>query len=91
MTITPTLPDGDYPFREDVYPLADLAMAEAPADLARFLMAQAKANGIDLIRDEVVELVCRGDEMPEQRFTVYWPTTGGLHVLVPKSFVIGRA
>lgn len=91
MKPVPTLPDGEYPFREDVYPLAELAMSEAPPELARFLIAQAEANGINLVRDEVVELVCRGEGTPEQRFTIYWPSTAGMHVLVPKRHVVGLA
>lgn len=91
MKPTPTLPNDMYPFREETYPLAEMAMSEAPPELARFLLAQAKANGIELIRDEVVELVCKADGIAEQRFTIYWPSEAGLHVLVPKRHVVGRA
>lgn len=91
MKPVPNLPDRDYPFREDFYPLADLAMSEAPQELADFLIAQAEASGIKLIRDEVVELVCKGDGIPEQRFTIYWPSEAGMHVLVPRRHVVGRA
>lgn len=91
MKPVPTLPEREYPFREDTYPLADLAMSEAPPELAAFLIAQAEASGIELIRDEVVELVCKADGMPEQRFTVYWPLEAGLHVLVPRKHVVGLA
>lgn len=66
-------------------------MSEAPPDFAAFLIAQAEENGIELIRDEVVELICKGDGVPEQRFTIYWPSEAGMHVLVPKRYVIGRA
>lgn len=91
MNAAPTLPNGDYPFRDEVYPLAELAMSEAPIELAEFLIEQAKANGIELIRDAVVEVVCRGEGIPVQRFVVYWPSSSGIHVLVPKSFVVGKA
>jgi len=91
MKSVPTLPDGEYPFREDVYPLAELAMSEAPPELASFLIAQADANGIELVKDEIVELVCQGEGIREQRFTIYWPSAAGLHVLVPKRHVVGRA
>lgn len=91
MQATPTLLDGEYPFRNEVYPLAELAMSEAPTELAQFLVEQAKANGIELIRDAVVELVCRGEGIPVQRFVVYWPSSSGIHVLVPKRFVVGTA
>lgn len=87
----PTLPDGIYPFREDTYPLSELSMAEAPPDLAKFLLEQAKANGIKLIRDEIVELVCRGVGLEENRFTIYWPSGAGIHLLVPRKHVSGRA
>lgn len=91
MIAVPTLPDGIYFFRDETYPLPELAMSEAPAELASFLIAHARANGVELIRDEIVELVCKGDGIPDQRFTIYWPTAAGLHVLVPKKFVVGRA
>ena len=91
MKLVPTLPDRDYPFREDVYPLAELAMSEAPTELAALLISQAEASGVELIRDEIVELVCRGEGIPEQRFTIYWPSGAGMHVLVPKRHVVGRA
>lgn len=91
MRPVPTLLDGNYPFRENVYPLAEMAMSEAPSELANFVFAQAEANSIKLVRDEVSELVCRGDGIPELRFTIYWPSGGGLHVLVPKRYIVGRA
>lgn len=91
MKPVPALHDREYPFREDYYPVADLAMSEAPQDLAEFLIATAKANGIELIRDEIVELICRGDGVTEQRFTVYWPAGSRLHILVPKQHVVGKA
>ncbi|MGO4175834.1 hypothetical protein [Bosea sp. TAF32] len=90
MTTVPALPDGIYFFRDETYPLRELAMSEAPAELANFLIAHARANDIELIRDEIVELVCKGNGILGQRFTIYWPSAG-LHVLVPKKFVVGRA
>lgn len=86
-----TLPDGKYQFGDGIYPLAKLAMSEAPLELATFLVAQAEASGIELIRDEVVELVCKGDGISEQRFIVYWPSGAEMHVLVPRTHVVGRA
>lgn len=91
MKPVPALLDREYPFREDYYPVADLAMSEAPPDLAEFLIATARASGIELIRDEIVELICQSDGIPEQRFTVYWPTGSSLHILVPKQHVVGKA
>lgn len=91
MKAVPALRDREYPFREDYYPVAELAMSEAPPELARFLIATARANGIELIRDEIVELICRGVGVPEQRFTIYWPAGSTLHVLVPRQHVVGKA
>lgn len=91
MKTEPELPDGEYPFREEVFPLTELAMSEAPRELADFLIAQARANGLELIKDDIVELVCRAEGIPEQRFVVYWPSNAGIHVLVPKRFVVGNA
>ena len=91
MTPVPPLRDGRYPFGQDYYPRAELAMSEAPPELAALLIARARAQGVRLIRDEIVELVCKGDEMPEMRFMVYWPQGAAMHVLVPKNHVVGRA
>jgi len=40
-TALKTLQDGQYPFREDYYPLAAMVMTEAPPELEAFLATQA--------------------------------------------------
>lgn len=85
------LPDGYYPFGAETYPLARLTMTEAPTDLQELLRAQAANNGIEIVRDEPVELVCLTPEMETHRFLVYWPSDDRMHLLVPKELVKGRA
>ena len=86
-----TIPDGNYPFGAETYPLARLTMAEAPPELQEFLQSQAAANGIELVRGEPVELVCATPELETQRFLVYWPMGERMHLLVPKELVKGKA
>ena len=86
------LPDGLYPFINEHLPLVELTMVEAPRDLEALLKSQAASNGVEIIRDEPVELRCRSKEYPDATFLVYWPHgTDRLHMLVPKKFAIGRA
>jgi len=86
------LPDGLYPFVDERLPLAELAMVEAPADLEALFKAQAAANGVDIIRDEPVELRCQSEQYPDATFLVYWPHgTHRIHMLVPKRLAKGRA
>lgn len=85
------LPDGDYPFGSETYPLSRLTMAEAPAELQDLLQKQAAANGIAIVRDEPVELVCVTPEMETHRFLVYWPMGDRMHLLVPTELVVGKA
>ncbi len=61
---TPQLPDGLYPFIDQRLPLSGLAMVEAPPQLEALFKAQAAANGIEIIRDEPVELRCQSEEYP---------------------------
>lgn len=84
------LPEGDYRFREDTYPLSELAMSEAPPELANLLIDQAREQGVELIRDQVVELICQGPGISELGFTIFWPKGDKLHILVPRQFVKGR-
>ncbi|MDE8762618.1 hypothetical protein PZB21_25960 [Rhizobium sp. CBK13] len=57
----PSLPDGDYPFIDKIYPLSQLAMIEVPSGLQRILVEQAEKNGEGSIRRDVpVELLCFG-------------------------------
>lgn len=85
------LPDGDYPFGAEIYPLARMAMSEAPLALQELLQAQATTNGVRIVRDQPVELVCQMPDMEAHRFLVYWPTGDRMHLLVPKELVIGQA
>ncbi|SFK90020.1 hypothetical protein [Methylocapsa palsarum] len=86
------LPDGLYPFNDERLPLSELAMVEAPAQLETFFKSQAAANGIEIIRDEPVELRCKSEEYPDATFLIYWPLGHDrIHMLVPKKFSKGRA
>lgn len=86
------LQDGQYPFREEYHPLAAMVMTEAPPDLEVFLAAQAKASGIEIIRDTPVELVCTAPGMETNRFLVFWPSgSERMHLLVPRHLVKGLA
>jgi hypothetical protein len=89
---TPILPSDDYPFAEARHPLTDLQMAEVPADLQAIFEASARESGIEIMRDQVVELRCRMPEMDDAVFAVWWPTgEERMHMLVPKQKVVGRA
>jgi hypothetical protein len=86
------LPDGLYPFATDEYPLAAMAMAEAPAELEALLKAAARDSGIEIIRDIPVELVCRTPDGLNPKFMVWWPHgSDRLHILMPKELIRGRA
>lgn len=86
------LPDGQYPFIDERFPLSELAMIEAPKSLERLLHSQAAANGVTIARGVPVELRCRSEHFPDATFLVYWPLESEhLHVLAPKKFAIGRA
>lgn len=88
----PPLPDGKYPFIDREYALADMIMAEAPSELADLFKSQAKANGIELLRDKPYELRCRMAEFDDAAFFIYWPHgTASIYMLTPKGFVTGRA
>jgi hypothetical protein len=86
------LPEGLYPFIDERFRLADMAMVEAPSDLEAMFKRQAVLNGIELIRDEPVELRCQSEDYPDATFLVYWPLgKERIHMLVPKRFATGRA
>jgi hypothetical protein len=86
------IPDGLYPFIDKRLPLADLTMVEAPPALEALFKSQAAANGVDIIWDEPVELLCRSEEYPDATFRIYWPYgTDRIHMLAPREFVSGRA
>jgi hypothetical protein len=86
------LPDGLYPFIDERLPLAELVMVEAPRDLEALLRSQEARNGVEIIRDEPVELRCRSEQYPDATFLVYWPRgSDRIHMLVPRKFAEGRA
>ena len=86
------LPDDLYPFHEARMPLIELAMIQVPPDLQAFLSDQARRQGIDIVRDEPVELRCPSEQAPESAFLVFWPSGDGpMHMLAPKRFQTGRA
>lgn len=84
--------EPEYPFQDEVYPASMMAMTEAPAELETLLRAQAQANGIEIIRDELVELVCKLPEADAMRFMVFWPSGAErMNILVPRHFAKGQA
>lgn len=88
----PTLPDGLYPFIDKRLPLRDLTMVEAPPDLEALFKSQAAANGVNILRDEPVELRCRSEAYPDATFLIYWPYgTDRIHMLVPRESAPGQA
>lgn len=86
------LPDGLYPFAAEEYPLAEMAMAEAPADLEALLRTVSESNRTALVRDLPVELTCAMPDGVNLRFMVWWPSGNErLHILTPKALIQGRA
>ena len=51
------LADGQYPFIDERLPLSQMAMVEAPARLEALFKEQAARNGIQIVRDQPVELI----------------------------------
>ena len=81
------LPDGQYPFIDERLPLAEMAMVEAPVDLEALFKREAARNGIEILRDQPVELRCRSDRFPDALFLIWWPTgSDRIHMLVPIKF-----
>lgn len=85
------LPDGFYPFAGARLPLSEMAMMEAPPELEALLRKAAEESGVDIIRDQPVELRCTSTEYPDATFLVFWPGGERLHILAPKASVQGRA
>src|SRR5271166_4870719 len=84
------LPDGLYPFIDERFPLSELVMVEAPAELEALFKAQAATNGVEIMRDQPVELNCQSAEFPDATFLIYWPLgQPRIHMLVPKRFAQG--
>ena len=83
MTMKTALPGGTYPFIDKRYPLCELAMIEAPAELETLLRSQAAANGIEIARGIPIELRCQAEAYPDATFLVYWPDDDErLHIVV---------
>lgn len=90
--IQPLLPEGLYPFIDEWLPLSEMVMVEAPANLEALFKSQAAANGLDIVRDQPVELRCSSEDYPDATFLVYWPQgSDRIHMLVPTRFAQGRA
>jgi hypothetical protein len=88
----PQLPEGFYPFADTRMPLGEMAMMEAPAELEALLLKAAHDDGIEILRDTPVELVCVAAGHPDATFLVYWPAgVERLNILAPREFVKGRA
>lgn len=87
----PVLPDGDYPFIDQRYPLSELAMIEVSGSLQEILVAQSRKNGEEIIRDIPVELRCTSDQFGEATFLIYWPHGHKMHMLAPSKFRTGNA
>ena len=86
------LPDGLYPFIDQRLPLSAMAMVEAPPKLEALFKAQAGARGIEIVRDEPVELRCQSEEYPDAVFLIFWPSgQDRIHMLAPKQFSVGNA
>jgi hypothetical protein len=86
------LPEGLYPFIDERLPLGEFVMTEAPPELEALFKSQAVKNGMEIIRDQPVELHCRSEQYPDATFLIYWPRgQERIHMLVPKRFVAGRA
>ena len=90
--MTARLPDGLYPFANIRLPLSQMAMTEAPRALETLLIEAAAAAGIEIRRDEPVELSCTSDAFPDATFLVFWPSgEEHINILAPVDTVKGRA
>jgi hypothetical protein len=87
----PKLPEGNYPFVDQLYPLAELSMIEVPDGLQKLLVAQAAKNGQDILRDVPVELRCQTEQQGDATFLIYWPHGHPMHMLAPSHFRRGNA
>lgn len=84
------LPNGNYPFIDQVYPLSDMIMVEAPRELEKLFKTQASENGVEIIRDRPMELRCKSEEYPDATFLIFWPfDSDRIHMLVPRKFAQG--
>jgi len=88
----PLLPNEDYPFADQRFPLSEMAMMEAPVELEQLLKKAAEENGVEIVRDDPVELTCQAPGFPDATFLAWLPSNSErLHILAPKDQVRGRA
>lgn len=73
------LPDRDYPFIDQRYPLSELAMIEVPESLQRLLIGQSEKNGTDIVRDTPVELRCVSEQFGDASFLILAPRLCNAH------------
>lgn len=86
------LPDGEYPFANTRLPLSKMGMMEAPPELERVLREAATKQGVEIIRDQPVELHCTSENFPEATFLVFWPSGNErLNILAPEESIVGKA
>ncbi|WP_419252440.1 hypothetical protein ACN2C6_13540 [Caulobacter sp. ErkDOM-YI] len=86
------LTEVDYPFGNIRLPMSQMAMTEAPAELEALLRDAAGRNGIEILRDQTVELRCTSPQFPDATFVVFWPSGNErLNVLAPKGSRVGNA
>lgn len=78
-----------------MYPIEKLAMVEAPIGLEPLFIKHARAQSVNLIRDEIIiiDLKSTDDENDDcqgydwERFSIWWPSTSErMHILVPIEF-----
>jgi hypothetical protein len=90
--MTSDLPPGLYPFAFERLPLDRLRMAEVPPEMQVLFVESASRNGLELIRDRIVELRCQMPDGEVATFTVWWPEKESrMHMLVPREHVEGTA
>ena len=65
-------------------------MVEAPLDLEALFKAQSAANGVELMRDQPVELRCRSEQYPNATFLIYWPRGTGASIVLGAKEVCSR-
>lgn len=83
----PDLPDDEYPFIYDRFPLSEMSMIEAPPELEAIFRAEAARNAVQLARGVPVELKCQSKEFPDAVFLIYWPLDDDkIHMLAPKEY-----
>lgn len=67
---SPLLPNEDYPFADQRFPLSEMAMMEAPVELEQLLKKAAEENGVEIVRDDPVELTCGSQDFLTRPFSL---------------------